>query len=164
MSHGNTPCIHCANRRHEPVKNQGIALCIKPLRLASAGCEHALSLKLKPLKSGRTAVQSYGIIAQSTEMGMPLLRRPLYQRTEGADEDRWRLAFDTDTNRLFVEHEKQRGDMRGSGYSTDTDEIDVAAFLNERGQGQQQGQHQSQHELMQLLRTLFEDRKDAPHP
>jgi len=46
--------------------------------------------------------------------------------------------------------------MRGSGYGTHTDEMDVAAFLNERGQGQ--------HELMQLLSTLFEDRKDAPRP
>jgi len=87
---------------------------------------------------------------------MPLLRRPLYQRAEGADEDRWRLAFDTETKRLFVEHEKTRGDMRGSGYGTHADEMDVAAFLNERGQGR--------HELMQLLSTLFEDRKDAPRP
>ena len=84
---------------------------------------------------------------------MPLLRRPLYQRSEGVDEDRWRLVFDTDANRLFVEHEKQRGDMRGKGYGIDTDEIDVEAFLTERGQGQ--------HELIQLLGTLFEDRKDA---
>jgi hypothetical protein len=87
---------------------------------------------------------------------MPLLRKPLYQRTEGADEDRWRLAFDTDTNRLFVEHEKKRGDMRGSGYGTRTDEMDVAAFLNERGQGQQ--------ELMQLLSTLFEEPQRCPRP
>jgi hypothetical protein len=69
---------------------------------------------------------------------------------------RWRLVFDTDTHRLFVEHEKKRGDMRGSGYGTNTDEMDVAAFLNERGQGQ--------HELMQLLGTVFEDRQDAPRP
>ena len=85
---------------------------------------------------------------------MPLLTKPLYQRSEGADEDRWRLVFDTDANRLFVEHEKTRGDMRGSGYGTNTEEVDVAAFLGERGQGQ--------HELMRLLRTLFEDRKEAP--
>jgi hypothetical protein len=83
------------------------------------------------------------------EIRMPQLRRSLYQRTEGADEDRWRLVFDTDTNRLFVEHEKQRGDMRGSGCGTDTDEIDVAAFLTEHGHGQR--------ELAQLLGTLFEE-------
>jgi hypothetical protein len=92
----------------------------------------------------------------STETAMPLLRRPLYQRSEGADEDRWRLAFDTDANRLFVEHEKTRGDMRGSGYGIDTDEMDIADFLNQRGQGQQA--------LIQLLGTLFEDRNEAPRP
>lgn len=85
---------------------------------------------------------------------MSLLRRPLYQRTEGADEDRWCLVFDTDANRLFVEHEKTRGDMRGSGYGIDTDEMDLAAFLIERSQGQR--------ELMQLLTTLFEDCREAP--
>jgi hypothetical protein len=63
-------------------------------------------------------------------------------------------VFDTDGNRLFVEHEQTRGDMRGSGYATHTDELDVAAFLNERGHGQ--------YELMRLLGSLFEDRKDAP--
>jgi hypothetical protein len=87
---------------------------------------------------------------------MPLLRKPLYQRSEGADEDRWRLVFDTDASRLFVEHEKTRGDMRGSGYGTDIDELDVATFLSEHGQGQ--------HELVRLLGTLFEDRKDAARP
>jgi hypothetical protein len=87
---------------------------------------------------------------------MPLLRRPLYQRTEGADEDRWRLVFDTDANRLFVEHEKTRGDMRGSGYGTDTDEMDVAAFLTEHGQGRRA--------LVQLLGTLFEDRRNGLRP
>jgi hypothetical protein len=85
---------------------------------------------------------------------MSQLRRPLYQRTEGADEDRWRLALDTDTNRLFVEHEKLRGDMRGSGYSISNDEIDLAAFLSESGPGQR--------ELVQLLGTLFEGSKDSP--
>jgi hypothetical protein len=64
---------------------------------------------------------------------MPLLRRPLYQRNEGADQDRWCLVFDSDANRWFVEHEKTRGDMRGSGYGVYTDEIEVAAFFSERG-------------------------------
>jgi hypothetical protein len=84
-----------------------------------------------------------------TETDMPLLRKPLYQRNEGRDEDRWRLAFDTDTRRLFVEHETTRGDMRGSGYSTDTDEIDVADFLRESGEGQR--------ELVLMLEKLFEE-------
>ncbi len=80
---------------------------------------------------------------------MPLLRKPLYQRSEGRDEDRWRLAFDTDTRRLFVEHEMTRGDMRGSGYAINTDEIDINEFLRESGQGQ--------HQLVQLLEKLFEE-------
>jgi hypothetical protein len=87
---------------------------------------------------------------------MPLLRKSLYQRAEGADEDRWCLVFDTDANRLFVEHEEKRGDMRGAGYGVHTDEMDVAAYLNERGQGQQ--------ELVRLLGALFADRADSPRP
>ena len=84
---------------------------------------------------------------------MPLLRKPLYQRSESRDEDRWRLAFDTDSHRLFVEHEMTRGDMRGSGYATNTDEIDINEFLRESGQGQQQ--------LAQLLEKLFEECHEA---
>jgi hypothetical protein len=84
---------------------------------------------------------------------MPQLTKPLYQRSEGADEDRWRLVFDTDTSRLFVEHEQTRGDTRGSGYAVNTDEIDVAAFLAEPSQGQR--------ELVQLLKALFEDHMAA---
>lgn len=85
---------------------------------------------------------------------MSQLTKPIYQRSEGADEDRWRLVFDTGTNRLFVEHEKTRGDTSGSGYATDTDEIDIAAFLSERSQGQR--------ELVELLKVLFEDHADVP--
>jgi hypothetical protein len=84
---------------------------------------------------------------------MPLLRKPLYQRAEGADEDRWCLVFDTDANRLFVEHEETRGDMRGAGYSIHTDELEVAAFLAEHGQGQQ--------ELVRLLGEFFKEHADA---
>lgn len=50
---------------------------------------------------------------------------------------------------MFVEHEKTRGDMRGRGYSTDTDEMEVADFLRESGEGQR--------ELVQLLQKLFEE-------
>jgi hypothetical protein len=84
---------------------------------------------------------------------MPQLTRRLYDRAEGADQDHWRLVFDTDAPRIFVEHEQIRGDMRGSGYGSRTDEIDLAAFLNGRGPGRQQ--------LVQLLGALFEDERDA---
>ena len=87
---------------------------------------------------------------------MPVLRRPIYQRSEGADEDRWGLVFDTDANRFFVEHESRRGDMHGSGYSINTEEIDVGAFLSETGP--------AQHELAQLFNILFEERNRAERP
>jgi hypothetical protein len=87
------------------------------------------------------------------EIVMPLLRRPLYQRSEGADEDCWRLVFDTDARRLFVEHEEKRGDLRGAGYGIHTDEMEIAAFLAEYGPGQQ--------ELVRLIGALFEDGGEA---
>jgi hypothetical protein len=81
---------------------------------------------------------------------MPRLTKPLYQRSEGADEDCWLLVLDTDASRLFVEHEAARGDMRGRGYATATDEIEIGAFLREFGPGQDA--------LIKLLAALFEDR------
>ena len=87
---------------------------------------------------------------------MPLLRRPLYQRHDGTDQDRWGLVFDTDANRLFVEHEKQRGDMRGNGHGINTDETDVVAFLNTQSPGRD--------ELVQLIGSLFNDRDEAARP
>jgi hypothetical protein len=87
---------------------------------------------------------------------MPTLRKPLYQRSEGADEDRWGLVFDTDANRLFVEHESRRGDLRGNGYRIDTEEMAIADFLNEHGEGRR--------ELVRLLGSLFEDHKHEPRP
>ena len=63
------------------------------------------------------------------------------------------MAFDTDTHRLFVEHEMTRGDMRGSGYAITTDEIGIDEFLREGGQGQ--------HQLVQLLEKLFEECHEA---
>jgi hypothetical protein len=84
---------------------------------------------------------------------MPLLRKPLYQRSEGADQDRWRLAFDLDARRLFVEHEKIRGDMRGPGYCTDTDEMELSDFLRESGEGQR--------ELARLLGEFFAEHEDG---
>jgi hypothetical protein len=96
--------------------------------------------------------------AKTKEARMPLLRKPLYQRHEGADEDRWRLVFDTDASRLFVEHEKTRGDTRGRGYSIETDELELADYLRDNGQGQ----HHGRHEAVRLLGSLFaEEHADA---
>ncbi|WP_130581637.1 hypothetical protein [Bradyrhizobium sp. Leo170] len=90
---------------------------------------------------------------------MSLLRRPLYQRSEGVDEDRWRLAFDTETRRLFVEHEKKRGDFRGAGYAIETDEVELAEFLEQPSQG-----GQAREQLVKLLETLFTDDRDLSQP
>jgi hypothetical protein len=72
---------------------------------------------------------------QVMDIHMPRLTKPLYQRSEGADDDRWLLVPDTDAGRLFVEHVTTRGDMRGRGYATATDEIEIGAFLRESGPG-----------------------------
>ena len=84
---------------------------------------------------------------------MPMLVKPLYQRSEGRDEERWCLVFDTDAARLFIEHEQVSGDMRGPGYATTVDEIDVAEFLSKRGPGHQ--------ELVRLLGRMFEDQRES---
>jgi len=80
---------------------------------------------------------------------MTVLERPLYQRHEGADQDQWRLMFDTRSKRLFVAHQQTRGDMRGAGYCLGVDELEIAAFLREKGPAQD--------ELMRLLTGLFEE-------
>ena len=84
---------------------------------------------------------------------MPLLVKPLYQLSEGRDEERWCLVFDTDASRLFVEHEQTRGDMHGRGYATDVEEIELSDFLNARGPGHQ--------ELMRLLSRMFQDQRET---
>lgn len=83
---------------------------------------------------------------------MPLLVRPLYQRSEAADEDRWCLVFDTDARRLFVEHEQRRGDAGGPGYATHIDEIEINEFLAERGPGHP--------ELVRLLAKAFDEHRE----
>jgi hypothetical protein len=50
------------------------------------------------LVAWRLAVKSQ-IQTETAPNRMMLLRRPPYQRTEGADDDRWLLVFDTDANR-----------------------------------------------------------------
>jgi hypothetical protein len=81
---------------------------------------------------------------------MPRLKRTLYERADGPDEDRWRLVLDTDARLLFVEHEEKRGDLQGAGYGIAVDDMDITTFLNEYGRGQS--------ELIELLSSLFGDR------
>ena len=90
---------------------------------------------------------------------MPLLKRELHQAAKGPvmnDEDWWRLVFDTDANRLYVEHEWQYVDVQRKGEANHGQiEMDVTSFLNKPEQGMA---HQK---LLHLLSRLFEDKLDA---
>lgn len=77
------------------------------------------------------------------------VEKAIYQRNDGADEDIWRLVLDTDVNRLFIEHEARRGDVRGRGYGLEIEEMEIADYLAERSQGRD--------ELVRLLTALFEE-------
>ena len=87
---------------------------------------------------------------------MPLLKRQLSARrggTRGEDQDWWRLVFDTDSKRLYIEHEWSYFDAKRPGSPEGgTAEIEIAAYLAEESNSQ------GQRELGRLLRVLFEDR------
>lgn len=84
---------------------------------------------------------------------MALLVRELQRSAKGPvenDEDWWRLVFDTDTKRLYVEHEWQHTDVRGAGHSDHGKElIEIPEYLL------QAGQTTGHRELWRLIRTLF---------
>jgi hypothetical protein len=84
---------------------------------------------------------------------MTVLKRELSKRRAGPvlnDEDWWRLVFDTETKRLYVEHEWEYVDVRRGGKADSGRlEIDLAAFLNESRQGP------AQRELLGLISSLF---------
>ena len=90
---------------------------------------------------------------------MALLKRELHRTAKGPvmnDQDWWRLVFDTDANRLYVEHEWHHTDVRGRG-ETDQgrSEMDVGAFLSRFGAGPEH------RELVRLLSGLFGDKTGA---
>jgi hypothetical protein len=90
---------------------------------------------------------------------MPLLKREFHRRAKGPvmnDEDWWRLVFDTDAKRLYVEHEWAHTDVRkGSSADSGTAEFEISAFLNEPSHGA------AQRQLLRLLTNLFEVGRDA---
>jgi hypothetical protein len=91
--------------------------------------------------------------------GMPVLKRELHRRVRGPvlmDEDWWRLVFDTDTNRFYVEREWDHVDVaKGGTASKGKSETDVTAFLNAEGMAEAKA------ELARLLTSLFEGSADA---
>jgi ABC-type uncharacterized transport system ATPase subunit len=100
----------------------------------------------------RLAVKSE-IQTETVPNRMMLLRRPPYQRTEGADDDRWLLVFDTDAKPVIVEQRKQARRHAWVRLRIKTEETELAAFVGARGQGQR--------ELVQLLSRVSGARKDS---
>ena len=69
---------------------------------------------------------------------MALLRRELHRSAKGAvanNEDTWSLVFDTDTKRLYVEHEWQHvGVCRGGAADNGTEQIEISEYMLQGGQ------------------------------
>ena len=86
---------------------------------------------------------------------MALLIRELQRSAKGPvanDEDWWRLVFDTDTKRLYVEHEWQHTEVRGGARSDQGKEpIEIPEYLT------QAGQTAGHRELWRLIQTLFRE-------
>jgi hypothetical protein len=86
---------------------------------------------------------------------MAKLTRLLHERVKGAhmeNEDWWRLAFDTEAKRLYIEHEWSHRDVwRASRSNSGTAEFDINGFLAE-------GEAPAQAELLQIIESLFRKR------
>ena len=71
-------------------------------------------------------------------------------------ENWWRLVFDTDGKRFYVEHEWEHVRVRrGRAADTGRTEMDVASFLGDPGQGP------PHRELERLLSELFKHKFHA---
>jgi len=87
---------------------------------------------------------------------MAVLKRGLHSRAKGPvmnNEDWWRLVFDDETGRLYVEHEWHHVDVQGNGAAREgTEEIEIADFLNEGGQGE------GHRELRGIIESVFAEK------
>jgi hypothetical protein len=86
---------------------------------------------------------------------MAVLKRELHRSVKGpamSDEDWWHLVFDTDTKRLYIEHEWHHVDVRGDREpDIGRTELEIAEYLT------QGGQTAGHRELWRLLRGIFND-------
>jgi GH35 family endo-1,4-beta-xylanase len=84
---------------------------------------------------------------------MAKLTRPLHERVRGdhiENEDWWRLVFDTEAKRLYIEHEWSHADVwRAARSNNGTAEFDINAFPAE-------GEAPAQAELLRIIESLFE--------
>jgi hypothetical protein len=88
---------------------------------------------------------------------MALLKRELHRQSEGPEvtrKDLWALVFDTDTKRLYVEHEWTDLETREGQSECRTGAMEIAEYLT------QGGQTAGHRELWRLLQTLFEETRD----
>jgi hypothetical protein len=84
---------------------------------------------------------------------MALLKRELHRQCGGPEvtrKDLWALVFDTDTKRLYVEHEWTSLERREGEAECRTGAMDIAEYL------MQSGQTAGHRELWRLLQSLFE--------
>jgi hypothetical protein len=81
---------------------------------------------------------------------MAKLTRQLHKLTKGGNEEWWRLVFDTEAKRLYIEHEWSHRDVwRASRSNSGTVEFEINSFLAE-------GEAPAQEELLRIIDILFE--------
>ncbi len=82
---------------------------------------------------------------------MAKLTRQLLKLAKGGNEEWWRLVFDTEAQRLYIEHEWSHTDAwRASRSKSGTAEFDINRFLAE-------GEAPAQAELQRIIESLFEN-------
>ena len=83
---------------------------------------------------------------------MAKLTRQLHERISGdntENKDWWRLVFDTEAQRFYIEHEWRHTDAwRAARSNNGTAEFDINGFLAE-------GEAQAQAELLRIIESLF---------
>ena len=84
---------------------------------------------------------------------MAKLTRRLHERISGdntENKDWWRLVFDTEAKRLYIEHEWSHTDAwRAARSNNGTAEFDINGFLAE-------GEAPAQAELLRIIESVFE--------
>lgn len=88
---------------------------------------------------------------------MAILKRLLHKSDSAApgNQDVWCLVFDTDTKRLYVEHEWESAEAGGGAAESGVVQMDIEDYLT------QGGQTAGHKELWRLLRGIFEDGSSA---
>jgi hypothetical protein len=82
---------------------------------------------------------------------MSKLTRQLLKLAKGGNEEWWRLVFDTEAQRLYIEHEWSHTDpWPASRSKSGTAEFDINGFLAE-------GEAPAQAELQRIIESLFEN-------